>query len=140
MNLTSCRVVLDTNVLVSLLVFRDSRFDPLRAAWIKGEIEVISDAPIRRELERVLHYPEFIARQSPARILEFYDAHIVPGEATTAALPLCRDPDDQMFIRLAAGAAAEVLVSDDRQLLRMRRRVIFEIETPLVFQRRFSAI
>jgi predicted nucleic acid-binding protein len=88
----------------------------------------------------VLHYPEFLSRQSPAQALDFYDAHVVPGTAATAGLPLCRDPDDQMFILLAAGAGAEALVSDDRQLLRMRRRLPFKIETPLVFQRRFCEL
>lgn len=138
MNHALCRTVLDTNVLVSLLVFQDRRFDSLRSAWAKGEIEVVSDALLRQELERVLHYPGFISRQSPTPALDFYDAHVVLGNATTGGLPLCRDPNDQMFILLAAGASAEVLVSDDRQLLRMRRRLPFKIETPLVFQRRFS--
>ena len=35
-------------------------------------------------------------------------------------LPPCRDPDDQKFLELAAGAGADALVTKDRELLRLR--------------------
>ncbi|HKO87081.1 MAG TPA: putative toxin-antitoxin system toxin component, PIN family, partial [Burkholderiales bacterium] len=129
-------VVLDTNVLVSLLIFEDERFDCLKAAWGQQRIQVFSNDAVRQELARVLQYPAFVGRTDPEQVLAFYDGHVLSGDAIAGALPLCRDPDDQKFIALAAGTAS-FLITDDKQLLRMRRRVPFQIETPLSFQRRF---
>jgi uncharacterized protein len=130
------RVVLDTNVLVSLLVFEDPRFAALAGAWIRGEIEVLSDAALRQEFERVLNYPAFYGRRPPEQALALYDGRVVQAEAVPDGLPLCRDPDDQKFLLLAAGGGADALITEDKQLLRMRRKLPFQIETPLSFQRR----
>lgn len=130
------RVVMDTNVLVSLLVFEDSRFAGLARAWAGGEIEVLSDAALRQELERVLNYPAFCGRRAPEQALALYDQCVIQAEAASGGLPLCRDPDDQKFLLLAAGGGAQALITEDKQLLRMRRKLPFQIETPLSFQRR----
>ena len=53
------RVVLDTNVLVSLYVFADSRFAPLRARIERGEWQAITSEPCFGEFRRVLGYPLF---------------------------------------------------------------------------------
>jgi len=132
------KVVLDTNVLVSLLVFRDPRFAALSAAWESGGIEVLADDALRQELARVLEYPAFKSRGNAEQALAYYDLRTMKTEAQVGGLPLCRDPDDQKFLQVAAGGGARILVTDDKQLLRMRRQLPFQIETPLVFQRRLS--
>lgn len=38
-----------------------------------------------------------------------------------AALPRCRDPDDQKFLELARDGAADFLVTKDKALLKLRR-------------------
>lgn len=132
------KVVLDTNVLISLLVFEDPRFRALMAFWVDQRLQVLSDDAVREEFLRVLHYPVFRARRAPEQVLAFYDARVLRRPLLVApSLPQCRDSDDQKFISLAANGAATVLVTDDKQLLRMRRKLPFEIETPLKFQRRF---
>lgn len=138
MNASHLGVVLDTNVLISLLVFRDERFGVLAQAWEKGRLRVFSNEALRQELERVLHYPGFLAKRPPEQALALYDERVVQAEALDGGLPLCRDPDDQKFLLLAAGAGASVLVSDDKQLLRMRKKLAFQVETPLRFQRRLA--
>jgi len=47
-------------------------------------------------------------------------------------MPRCSDPDDQKFIELAAAAQAQVLISKDRAVLKLRRRCAphFRIMTP----------
>jgi len=59
------------------------------------------------------------------------DARAVVG------LPQCRDPDDQKFVTLAAGAAADCLVTRDRELARLTRRCApwFRIVPPGAFAR-----
>ena len=139
MNGKLLRVVLDTNVLVSLLVFQDERFQVLRRLWTTRAIEVLSDDALRQELLRVLNYPEFIRRCCAEQALAFYDAHVLPAQAVqSTSLPLCRDNDDQKFIWLAAGGDAAILITDDKQLLRMSNKLPFQVETPLKFQRRFA--
>lgn len=136
MALQPLRIVLDTNVLISLIVFRDERLALLARRWDEGRLMVLSDAALRQEFARVLDYPIFRARCVPEQALALYDAQVFPAEAVPGGLALCRDPDDQKFLLLAAGANAAALITDDKALLRMRRRVGFQIETPLVFQRR----
>ena len=52
--------------------------------------------------------------------------------AATAGMPRCSDPDDQKFLELAAATRAQILVSKDRALLKLRRRCApqFRIMTP----------
>ena len=45
-------------------------------------------------------------------------------------LPQCRDPEDQKFIELAAASQADALVTKDRELLRMKRRLPFRVIPP----------
>jgi predicted nucleic acid-binding protein len=48
-------------------------------------------------------------------------------------MPRCSDPDDQKFLELAAASRAQLLVSKDRALLKLRRRCasLFQVLTPV---------
>lgn len=132
------RVVLDTNVLLSLFVFADSRFAPLRGALAAGRWRALASAPCLAEYRRVLGYPLFAltpARQDAAyadylALVRLIDA--APPEA--AALPKCRDKDDQKFLELARDGTADWLVTADKALLKLRRgrrlAGLFRILTP----------
>jgi putative PIN family toxin of toxin-antitoxin system len=132
------RVVFDTNVLLSLFVFADSRFAPLRGEVAAGRWIALTSAPCLAEFRRVLAYPQFAldaARQDAAHadyreLVRVIDT--VPQPA--AALPKCRDKDDQKFLELARDGAAHWLVTADKALLRLRRgrrlEHLFRILTP----------
>ncbi len=133
------RVVLDTNVLVTLYVFADSRFAPLRARIESGEWQALTNDACFDEFRRVLAYPLFaLADEAQMRALESYDASATrPGASPPAALPSlprCRDRDDQKFLELARDSAADWLVTADKALLRLARRDrlrgLFRILTP----------
>jgi putative PIN family toxin of toxin-antitoxin system len=133
------RVVLDTNVLVSLYVFADSRFAPLRA-WIEnGEWQAITNDVCFGEFRRVLTYPAFeLADERQAAALAAYNSHVLhysgPLPAELVALPRCKDRDDQKFLELARDASADWLVTADKALLRLTRHNrlhgLFRILTP----------
>jgi uncharacterized protein len=53
------RVVLDTNVALSALVFRGSAAGQLRLAWQNGLIMPLASIHTAQELIRVLAYPKF---------------------------------------------------------------------------------
>ena len=55
----SCRIVLDTNCLVSALVFSGNKLAWLRYAWQSGEIVPLVSKVTANELLRVLMYPKF---------------------------------------------------------------------------------
>lgn len=132
------RVALDTNILLSLFVFADSRFAPLRGEIEAGRWQALSSAPCLAEFRRVLGYPQFALpaeRQTAAymaylELVRLIDA--VPQEAV--ALPRCRDRDDQKFLELARDGGAHWLVTADKDLLRLRRgrrlEHLFRILTP----------
>ncbi|MFP5381304.1 MAG: putative toxin-antitoxin system toxin component, PIN family [Gammaproteobacteria bacterium] len=126
--------VLDTNVVLDLLHFAEPTALPILDALLAGHIECRTSAATLAELQRVLGYPEFgLDAAAQAAIRERYDALARCVEAQCdSALPRCRDADDQKFLELAAAAAAGVLVSRDRALLRLagRRQLPFRILSP----------
>lgn len=132
------RVVFDTNVLLSLFVFADSRFAPLRGEVVSGRWIALTSAVCLAEYRRVLGYPLFALdaeRQEAAyaaylALVRIVDA--VPQDAV--ALPKCKDRDDQKFLELTRDGAAHWLITADKLLLRLRRgrRLddLFRILTP----------
>ena len=120
------RVVLDTNVLVSLWIFADSRYAPLRTALEDGRWQALTSAPCLAEFERVLDYPQFAVaperqRQALAEYRRFA-ASVDAAPESPAPLPRCKDKDDQKFLELARDGKAEWLVTADRALLVLARR------------------
>lgn len=135
------RVVLDTNVLVALYVFADSRFAPLRARIESGEWQALTNHACFDEFRRVLAYPLFtLADEAQRRALRAYDASVTRlggsgySQTAIANLPRCRDRDDQKFLELARDSGADWLVTGDKALLRLARRDrlrgLFRILTP----------
>lgn len=114
------RVVLDTNVVLSALVFGGGLPGAARAAWQSGALRPLASAATVQELVRVLAYPKF--RLSPVEQEELL-ADYLPYVQTVRipnpppAVPPCRDPLDEPFMQLALAGKARVLVSGDRDLL-----------------------
>ncbi len=134
------RVVLDTNVLVSLYVFADSRFAPLRGRIERGGWLALTSDACFEEFRRVLGYPLFaLTAEQQALALSAYASTarriIAPAaDANSAGLPRCKDRDDQKFLELARDGRADLLVTADKALLRLARRDrlrgLFRILTP----------
>ncbi len=131
---TMLRLVLDTNVVLDLFHWANTDAVPIMAALESGQIECFADERTLDELQRVLTYPQL--KMTPAMISERYARYsqlikiIPPGEAPP--LPRCKDRDDQKFLELAARCAANILVSKDKALLRLRGRTTlgFQILKP----------
>ncbi|HEX8986734.1 MAG TPA: putative toxin-antitoxin system toxin component, PIN family [Rhodocyclaceae bacterium] len=131
------RVVFDTNVLLSLYVFADSRYVALRDALERGRLEAVTNAACLAEFRRVLAYPQFGAGpQAQADALARYTEHafLFAGLPADSPLPRCKDRDDQKFLELARDAGAAWLVTSDRALLVLARRQrlahLFRVITP----------
>ncbi|WP_298397516.1 putative toxin-antitoxin system toxin component, PIN family [Azonexus hydrophilus] len=128
------RIVLDTNVVLDLFHWANVDAVPIMAALEAGRIECLVDERTLDELQRVLTYPQL--KLTPDMIAERYARYsalitVVPaGEA--APLPRCKDRDDQKFLELAERSGADLLVSKDKALLKLRGRtkLAFRIVKP----------
>lgn len=144
------RIVIDTNVCLDLFVFDDPRCARLREALRAGDVAAVTDDACRDEWMRVLRYPglrlDAAMREAAAARFDNTIRHraSLPTHATgLPAVPRCRDPDDQKFLELAAGAGARWLLSRDEHLLalarRMKRDGRFEIATPQAWAEQYRA-
>jgi hypothetical protein len=121
----SCRVVLDTNCIVSALVFSKRSMTWLRHGWQSGEIIPLVSKETANELLRVLAYPKFnLSKEEQALLLADFlpYAETVTGFDLPPDLPPIRDQADQIFLSLAVAGKAEVLVTGDDDLLIIKER------------------
>lgn len=136
------RVVLDTNVVLSALVFGKGRMATLRSAWQDGQVLPLVSSATVQELVRVLAYPKF-GLDAPAQQELLADylpyAEVVKVPQPPPAVPACRDPFDLPFLHLAAAGRADALVTGDSDLLVLARQARFRIVTPEAFIGSLSA-
>ncbi len=131
------RVVLDTNVLVSALLFENGSLAWLRRSWQTAAITPVLAESSARELIRVLTYPKFrLERPAIDRllgdVLPWCETHSGPIKACQLQV---RDPKDQLFLDLALAAGVPVLVSGDGDLLALKNELQpLLILTPAEFQ------
>ena len=131
------RAVIDTNVVVSAFVFRAGTLAWLRQAIVNGAlIPLVSDETLA-EMVRVLTYPRFgLTAEDRENIIVHYMEHAeaIKQPRTRARLPQCRDPHDEMFIRLAYAAKADAIVTGDEDLLSLAPDASIPILTPVAFR------
>jgi putative PIN family toxin of toxin-antitoxin system len=112
------RVVFDTNVVLSALLFGGPATRRLRDLWQQGACTPLVSTATAGELVRVLGYPKF--RLSPPEREELLADYLPFAQVVTLpdpppAVPVCRDPFDLPFLQLAATGKA-TLVTGDRDL------------------------
>ena len=126
------RVVLDTSVVVSALVFTGGPTARLRQAWQQGAcLPLVSTATVQ-ELMRVLAYPKFgLDPAEREELLADYLPHTEAGHVPSPppAVPACRDPHDLPFLHLAQAGAASALITGDKDLLVLAGQTPFTIVT-----------
>ena len=116
------RAVLDTNVLVSALLFSGL---PARlvSAWQASRFHPVLSSPILEEYLRTLAYPKF--RLTPETIRALAEETILPFFETVhlkvTPFKMLRDPDDAKFIECALAASVPWIVSGDSDLLDLGR-------------------
>jgi putative PIN family toxin of toxin-antitoxin system len=114
------RIVLDTNVVVSALLFGGGTAARVRAGWQAAHFVPLASAATARELVRVLAYPKFALAASEqqdlmADYLPWVQVVTIPDPPP--AVPPCRDPHDVPLLHLAIAGKAHALVSGDKDLL-----------------------
>ena len=132
------RVILDTDVLVSGLMFPSSVPGCAVAAWREGRFDLVLPLAQLEEIGRVLAYPRIrkVLKWDDEAIERFLKqlylrADVVDPPAGNLEV---RDHSDLHILRALAAGAAEVLVTGDEDLLVLRGR--YAIETPADFAKR----
>ena len=125
------KVFLDTNVLVSAVATRGLSADVVRL--VVAQHDLLTGAVNLAELQRVLRDK----LHAPAKTIRELDAllrthTIIPKPATLLAVAV-RDPDDAWVLASAVAAAADVLVTGDRDLLDLGKRAPLPIVDPRGF-------
>ena len=134
-------IVLDTNLLLSALVFSGGRLAALRTTWQTSRCVPLVSQATAAELIRVLAYPKFkLSAVDREELLADYLPHCrsVRIPARLPKLPTCRDVNDQVFIELAAVGKADFLVTGDRDLLVLAPAFNRRIVTAEVFLAEFA--
>ncbi len=124
------RVVLDTNVVLSALVFTTGTTARLRQAWQQGLCLPLVSSATAQELVRVLAYPKFrLDAAEREELLADYLPHaeVVNLPWPLPAVPDCRDPHDLPFLHLAVAGSAQALITGDKDLPVLAGQVPFKI-------------
>ena len=132
------RLVLDTNVLLSALLFHAGSLSWLRIAWQSKTIRPLASRDTTEELIRVLSYPKFLLTAGEREdllgdYLPWCEAVTVPKRIK---VPDCRDPLDRPFLELALAAKANALVTGDKDLLVLADVFAVPILMPATFRDR----
>ena len=117
-------LVMDTNVVLDWLVFRDPSCARLGADMAAGRLRWCATQAMRDELEQVLTRPHILVRQAnPSATLAEWDHTVVlVAPAAESGNLRCTDPDDQKFIDLALQLSPATLLSRDRAVLSLARQ------------------
>lgn len=119
------RLVLDTNAVISALLWRGTPYQLLQAIRQRPNLQLYS-ATLLEELANVLTRPSLhkglaaIGKQA-GDVLQDYGAAVQIVAAAPLAQPVCRDPDDDAVLALALAAQVDLIVSGDQDLLVLRQ-------------------
>ncbi|OYU25327.1 MAG: putative toxin-antitoxin system toxin component, PIN family [Burkholderiales bacterium PBB2] len=119
------RIVIDTQVIMDWLVFRDPRAQALAQSVVGRQVQWIGEPAMLDELRHVLGRG-VAAQFEPdlAWIESQFEQHcrMIASTSPPAVRLVCRDPDDQKFIDLALAQRAQWLLSRDRAVLALAKR------------------
>ena len=126
------RVVLDTNVVLSILMF-GGRLEFIRKAWKDRRLKLLFSEDTLEELVRVLHYPKFGLEDEEIDFLIYVEvlpyAEVV-NEVVEVDREICRDRDDIKFLECAVSGRADYIVSGDDDLISVKEIEDIKVITP----------
>jgi putative PIN family toxin of toxin-antitoxin system len=128
------RVVLDTNVLVSGLLFGGTP-GKLLDLWKTGTIRLIMSRVMLDEFLRVLAYPKLRLSEEEIHYLLYVEVlpHAEIAKVHPGPILIPTDPSDDMFLRCAVAAGAKHIISGDRHLLQLKSYKRIKILSPAEF-------
>ena len=117
------RLVLDTNVILDLLVFKDPSTEPIRLMLDAKIVDAVRSEASMLELVDVIQRPIFkLSQQEQEMILQAWEGvtRLLENTAIESAPFICRDLDDQIFLDMAYSIRPAVLFSKDLRVFELR--------------------
>ena len=128
------RAVLDTNVVISAMLFRASTPGQVFVYLARRGGLLVSEA-IKSELIDVILRPDFDRYLQEEQRVEFFSSLEQQAQLVevTHSVTACRDPKDDKFLELALSGHATHIISGDRDLLDLHPFRGIPIRTPGAF-------
>jgi putative PIN family toxin of toxin-antitoxin system len=117
------RLVLDTNVILDLLVFKDPSTEPIRLLLDAKLVDALRTPASMAELIDVIGRPAFkLSQKNQETIVQVWEisSRLLEHTAIEPAPFTCRDPDDQVFLDMAYSIRPALLLSKDLRVLELR--------------------
>jgi putative PIN family toxin of toxin-antitoxin system len=117
------RLVLDTNVILDLLVFKDPSTEPIRILLDANQVDAVRTPASMAELIDVIGRPTFkLSQADQETIVQAWEtsSRLLENTAIESAPFTCRDPDDQVFINMAYSLRPALLLSKDLRVLELQ--------------------
>jgi len=132
------RIVLDTNVLISAVLFGGKPRDLFRFV-VQGRIDAFTSPALDREFRNVLSRPKFkLTTEDCFLIYKEIETVIMMVFPKTTVEVVQSDPDDNAVLECALEARAEYIVTGDPHLLNLAEFKDIKIVTPAVFLQNFG--
>jgi putative PIN family toxin of toxin-antitoxin system len=126
------RAVIDTNIFVSGFLGKGPPHKILEA-WSQAKFKLIVSDEIVMEYEsvlnRLLDHSPFLVN----RTIESVSLHAEYVQPANLSSKLCRDPNDEIFIRTAIAGRVNYIVSGDKDLLVLKTIMNIEVLSPRAF-------
>ncbi len=130
------KVILDTNVLVSSILF-GGEFQKILDSLKANKFSLIFSKDTFQEFVKVLHYPKFkLTEEEIESIIAFYVlpySKIIDDITIKLNEDVCRDKHDIKFLELVLSAKADYLITGDKDILEIKNNFKFKILTPKEF-------
>ena len=123
---TAVRIVLDTNVALSALLWRGTPYHLLASIRQQMNAQLFSSSPLLEELADVLTRPSaakrlaVIGRSGADVLIDYVEAVDLVSPASIGRV-VARDPDDDVVIATALAVNANLIVSGDNDLLILKQ-------------------
>ncbi len=125
-------LVLDTNILISAIIFKGIPEKILKSCILENKFDVVISPEILAELVKKLKFKfgfpdelikewELIFKNTLKNMLPFYNTKV------------CRDSDDDKILDLAVFSGAKYIITGDKDLLSIIRYKDIKIITPADF-------
>lgn len=130
------RIVLDTNVALSALLWRGTPYALLSTIKQRQHVQLFVSPMLLEELGEVLNRPAFARRlaligQAAHEVLaDYYDAVEVVTPLSAPPVVIA-DADDDHVVAAAVAAGADLLISGDRHLLALGTHAGVRIVSPV---------
>jgi len=125
------RLVFDTNIIISAMLFEDSKPSKAFYIGIKQGVILFSSSTLS-ELEDVLwrrKFDQYISQEERFQFLTGLILNSTPLEIDKT-ITECRDPKDNKFLELAVCGKADFIISGDEDLLVLNPFRNIQILTP----------